>query len=160
MISEGAWRHFFFPKPACTPRKQQAGSQTKFDNRKDHESSLERRQNSVLSLDPNLLHVEEVGAGWPLRKLGVSLLSNAALEDGPKSEAVAYAEAVVTEMSMSVDELVSCGLPEDNVLSEHKKERHLHLQPPFQALLMKSVVGCDLDAYQFDVLAPAKQLEP
>ena len=130
------------------------------DNRKDHESSLERRQSLVLSFDPNLLRAEEVNAGWPPRRLDVSLLSNAALGDGPRGEAAAYAGVVVTETLMSVDVLVSCGLPEGNVLLEHKKERHPHLQQPFQVLLMKFVVGYDLDAYRSDVLALVKQLEP
>jgi hypothetical protein len=61
---------------------------------------------------------------------------------------------------MSVDVLVSCGLAEENVLLEHKKERHPHLQQPSQVLLMKFVVGYDLDAYRSDALALVKQLEP
>jgi hypothetical protein len=93
-------------------------------------------------------------------RLDVTLLSNVALADGQKGEAAAYAGVVVTEMLMNVDVLVSCGLLEESILSEHKKEPHLLLRPPCQALLKMFVVGYDLDAYHSDVLALAKQLEP
>jgi len=93
-------------------------------------------------------------------RLDVSLLSNAALEDDPKGEEAVYAAAVVTETLMNVDVLVSCGLLEDSVLLEHKKELRLLLRPPYQALLTMFAVGYDLGAYRSDVLALAKRLEP
>ena len=106
-----------------------------------------------MSLDPNLLHAGEVGASWLPRRLGVSLQSNAdLLEGGLRSEAVGYAEAAVIKT-------VSCGLQADSVLSEHKKEHHLLLQPPSQALPMKFSVGYDLDIYRLAVLVLAKRLE-